>query len=280
MIDTPMETRLEEGMYCRRIARPYNTDPRKSLGWNPEDEEKSSRHDKSQIVAENAGQLHHLKEHLEQIARVIYPCKKNEDAFGHEIRNVFIVACTEVEAQWRGVLKANGFEFRRNKSTGEEVADRSEYKALVEPLRLDQYRVRFPYFPSFKELSPFRDWKSTGTLDWYDAYNGVKHDREQNFGQGTLVNALTAAAAYFIMLCAQHGREIAAKPEEARTKFFCLAEWPDWEEDYCYKPKTEGGERVFHTCKTLFAKDKSKAVEERFLVLATEQKLDTAITNP
>lgn len=161
MIDTPMETRLEEGMYCRRIARPYNTDPRKSLGWNPEDEEKSSRHDKSQIVAENAGQLHHLKEHLEQIARVIYPCKKNEDAFGHEIRNVFIVACTEVEAQWRGVLKANGFEFRRNKSTGEEVADRSEYKALVEPLRLDQYRVRFPYFPSFKELSPFLE---TGSL--------------------------------------------------------------------------------------------------------------------
>jgi hypothetical protein len=256
MIETP----LEGGVYYPRMARPYSHKHKESPGWNPEDEEKASQHDKTVIVAENAGQLHNLKEHLEVISKVIYPCEDNGDAFGHEIRNVLIVSCTEVEAQWRGVMR-DGFCFE--KKDGEDMATRVQYKELLEPLRLHQYCVRFPYFPTLREISPFKDWKSEGKLDWYDAYNKVKHDREKNFRQAKLIHAFEAAAAYFVMLCAQHGWEVAARPDEAKTKFFYLKAAPTWEKDYCYKPLTIGEELVFNKRKKFFVKDKAKAVEER-----------------
>jgi hypothetical protein len=224
MVKTPaqpfIETPLEDGVYYRRIARPYFDDPPDSIGWNPEDEEQSTHHRKTLIVAENAGQLHHLKEHLEQIAKVVYPRGQNLAAFGHEIRNVLIIACTEVEAQWHGVMKAT---FCFPKRNGEDRGATHHYAKLLEPLKLNEYCVRFPYFPEIEPIFPFKKWEAsdpTQTLDWYAAYNNVKHDREKNFGEAKLIYALTAAAAYFIMLCAQHGREIAAPPEKARTKFF------------------------------------------------------------
>jgi hypothetical protein len=103
---------LEKGAYYPRVARPYRAGNRAansggSPGWNPEDEEKAQRTGRTKILAESAGQLHHLKEHLEQICKVVYPCEKNNMAYGHEIRSVFIVACTEVEAQWYGILKVH-----------------------------------------------------------------------------------------------------------------------------------------------------------------------------
>jgi hypothetical protein len=248
--------RLQDGEYYRRIARPYSSNPDDSPGWNPEDEEKADRYEKTKIIAESAGHLHHLKEHLEEICRVIYACPDNSAAFGHEIRNVLIVACTEVEAQWHGVLKANGYFGGKN----EDRSSTSDYVLLLEPLRLEKYSVRFPFFPTMKEIEPFKDWKPeepTKSLKWYDAYNKVKHDRETHFKEAKLEHAFMAAAAYFVMLCAQHGWEIAARDKLAAQKFFRLKNRPVWEKQYCYKPK--GKELVFDKCKNYF----SPAIEDR-----------------
>jgi len=261
------ETPLEEGVYYQRIARPYSNDHTDSPGWNPEDEEKSNQYEKTKTLAESAGQLHHLKEHLEEICRVIYPCGENNlRAYGHEIRNVLIVACTEVEAQWQGILKANGYKFEKD------FASTHDYVELLVPLRLNRYSVRFPYFPAIEPIAPFEGWKKatpTGSLEWYAAYNKAKHDRELNFNQAQLRHALAAAAAYFVMLCAQHGWEIAARPREASTRFFCLKDKPSWEKEHCYTPITRGRERVFNKCKRLFPK--ANAVEERSPLILAEK---------
>jgi hypothetical protein len=111
--------------------------------------------------------------------------------------------------------------------------------------------VRDTYFPSIEEIEPFKDWdsnKPTQSLKWYAAYNKVKHDREAHFKQATLINAFTAAAAYFVMLCAEHGREVAARDEVAARKFFQLKKRPIWQRAQCYKPmeETGDGQRVFN----------------------------------
>jgi hypothetical protein len=250
---------MEKGAYHPRIARPYSSDPADSPGTNPEDEAESVRNEKTEILIESAGQLHHLKEHLEEISRVVRPHPNNFSAFGHEIRNVFIIACTEVEAQWHGVMKANGYD-GFDQRHGDDVGSTNDYVELLKPLKLDQYLVKFPYFPSIEPISPFEHWTRekpgpTQSLEWYAAYNKVKHDREKHFEQAHLKHAFHAAAAYFVMLCAQHGWELAARPKLAATRFFQLKKAPTWDEDECYTPdETTDGGRVFDKVKKLFAK--------------------------
>jgi hypothetical protein len=261
--------RLEKGEYYRRVARPYRDKPHDSPGRNPEDEESAHRLEKTKILAESAGQLHHLKEHLEQICKVVYPCANNYEVYGHEIRSVFIVACTEVEAQWYSILKAHGYKFKDK--SGEDRASTSDYVNLFDPLKLDQYSVRFPYFPEMEIITPFKNWdrsNATKSLDWYAAYNRSKHNREMHFADATLHFAFKAAAAYFVMLCAEHGWELLVPDKEASTKFFHLIKRPVWAEDDCYEPRTKGQTRVFDKCKNLF----SGEIKDRETALVIEEK--------
>jgi hypothetical protein len=88
---------LGPGEYFPRMARPESTNPELSVGKNP-DQNRSALNARST----STGQLHTLIQQLQEICRVVQPIDQNLDAFGHEIRNLLIIACTEVEAQWKG----------------------------------------------------------------------------------------------------------------------------------------------------------------------------------
>jgi hypothetical protein len=102
------------GEFFPRIARPYRNDPKGkgSPGYNP-DERKEAR--EARVMS--AGQLHAMIAQLEQICRVVYPHEDNYNAFGHEIRNILILGCTEVETQWKRILKENGIKKKVHEHT-------------------------------------------------------------------------------------------------------------------------------------------------------------------
>lgn len=79
---------------------------------------------------------------------------------------------------------------------------------LLDPLRLKDYALSFKRYKMLNEFSPFIDWttnKPTQSLQWYDAYNQIKHDREVNFSLSNLENAIESVMAYAILLIAQYG---------------------------------------------------------------------------
>jgi hypothetical protein len=141
--------------------------------------------------------------------------------FGHDIRNLLILACTEVEAHWRGILKANGVQ-RDN-------LNRQDYVKLAPVLRLPEYSISCPNFPWLTPITPFENWGEANTpqkpLAWYDAYNSVKHDRESSFTMATLKNAFQAVSACAIMICAQFGAPKYVGPE---LRFFEWTNVPNW----------------------------------------------------
>lgn len=95
---------LAAGEYYPRMARPSTSiDPDASPGHNPMTD--SLRNERTT----STGHLHALIQRLEQIATVVQPIGPNLQAYGHEICDVLILACTEVEAQWKGIMKANGY---------------------------------------------------------------------------------------------------------------------------------------------------------------------------
>jgi hypothetical protein len=204
------------------MARPSSVLPVCSPGHNP-DRADAALH----IRTTSTGQLHALIQELQQICMVVHPTPDNFNAYGHEIRNLIIIACTEVEAQWKNILKANGVEGR----------NRGHYIKLSRPMRLTEYRVALPWYPWLDHVAPFENWvPPANDLPWYVAYNKIKHDRESNFAQATLRSALESVTACFVMLCAQYGWDFARRGEAAADAFFRLIDAPRWEPSEIYVP--------------------------------------------
>jgi len=196
----------------------------------------------SEVVATNIGQSRTLVRGLQTICQTVEPRASNFKVYGHEIRNLLILAATEVETHWRGVLVANGFSGDRPTT--------ADYIKLLHPMRLDQYSVGFRQFPWLSPIRPFAGWtadKATQSLGWYDAYNGVKHNREREFERANLGNAFAAVSACAVMLAAQFTASIGLGGRSELSDFFTFMEMPTWEPGDSYVDFLDftdiGGER-------------------------------------
>jgi hypothetical protein len=149
---------LGPGEFYPRMARPDHRGG--SPGRNPDRSDAVLREQ-----AISTGQFRTLIDQLVRICRVVHPSKENMQTFGHEIRNIFILACTEVEAQWKNVFKANGCDGRSTR----------DYVRLSAAMKLSGYSVSLTAFPWNEEITPFCGWTPSDTptksLQWYDAYN-------------------------------------------------------------------------------------------------------------
>jgi hypothetical protein len=139
---------------------------------------------------------------LRDVFQVIEPDRAHDAAFGHELRQLLILACTEVEAGWRAILVANNA-----RPTGRYFTT-VDYVKLLGPMKLDSYALRLAAHPQYGEIEPFQNWNpanATGSLFWYDAYNATKHDREGELPRATVKAVIYALAAVHVMTVAQFG---------------------------------------------------------------------------
>jgi hypothetical protein len=218
---------LRPGEYYKRMARPNSAYPHQSPGTNP------GNNSERVLIETIRGQLTALRSQLENIFRTVHPVKQNFGAFGHEIRNLLILAATEAESHWKGVLKANDV---RGSST-------HDYAKLANAMKLGEYSIRLPFYPWLEPIAPFRGWgpseRPTKDLLWYDAYNAVKHDRENAFDRATLVNALTAVCGCAVMTFAQFGTSGFHYRVEINS-FFEIETAPEWHPSEVYCAHTDG----------------------------------------
>ena len=127
---------------------------------------------------------------MQDIFETVEPSPSNLQTYGHKIRELLLLAAMEVEASWAAVLKANGYAGGRFTT--------NDYVKLLAPMRLDSFSLTLRSYPDFPGFTPFKDWDTaqpTKSLEWYDAYNKAKHDREQNLGVATLERAVHAVGA-------------------------------------------------------------------------------------
>lgn len=188
------EISLAPGRFYPRMARPLDQHPLESPGFYP-----GLRQDQDTLAMTRV-QLTVLLRALDHICETVHPTRENMGAFGHEIRNLLILAAMEVEAQWNGVLAANGVTAFRPTTT--------HYIKLLTPMQLAAYQVRLTAYPWLAAVAPFATWAPaapTKSLGWYDAYNLTKHDRETAFSSATLEHAISAVFAVVVMVVAQYG---------------------------------------------------------------------------
>lgn len=214
---------LGPGEYYPRISRPtlgatqpYGEDPN-LLKFGKE-------------LAVGSAQLVSLVQRLEAICQVIHPEGDNLHAWGHEIRNLLILACTELEGQWRAIFVANGATSARLTT--------NDYVKLKSAMQLNNYNVMLSYYPWLPPLRPFINWSASGKptqdLPWYDAYNRIKHDRETEFSQAKLFHVLNAVCASAIILQAQFGENEVFFGRLELEGYFSIEFNGHWPEPQCY----------------------------------------------
>jgi len=140
-----------------------------------------------------------LLQKLSDIFDYVEPTGDGLKAFGHKSRELLILACTEVENHWVHYLKAAGV-----------VKDRystNDYVTLKSALHLSEYKVIRDRL-NLAAYFPFSTWNATQptrSLDWYDAYNKVKHDRNENFSMATVETCINSVAACSVLFAARFG---------------------------------------------------------------------------
>lgn len=214
---------LEPGQCYPRMARPNDQHVHESPGHNPKELEYKN------FIANSLGQLNVLVRQLESICQIVHPAENTFDTFGHAIRNLLILACTEVEMHWRGVLFDNGI-LRARYTT-------NDYVMLNNALKLNEYRVTLSNYPWLKSLAPYLNWsadKPSASLKWYHAYNAVKHNREEEFEKATLRHAFEAVAACATMLVAQFGLNFVGWHLSDSSRFFTFEKCPTWSPSEVY----------------------------------------------
>ena len=159
--------------------------------------------DVSEVSLRSAEQaLRLLVERLDELLLYIEPSKHGLTSYSHKTRELLILACTEVENQWKQFLA-----LAKYSKLGRDLKT-SDYVKLAPKLYLHEFEMALRPYADRVTLSPFRAWtasKPTQSVPWYDAYNKTKHDRTMHFAEATLAHCLNAVAANVILFCARFG---------------------------------------------------------------------------
>lgn len=198
--DTVQPLVIERGHYYPRVWRGIPPKNMLDSGYNGlalNDEEQKTK-------TQNALSAASLFEEMITLFRSVEPSPVNDATFGRKIRELLILACTEVEANWRGIYQSNTSSLKR-KPDGTR-----DYVKLKPLLRLDEWVVRLKNYPDYPVLKPFEKWSdtegmTTKSLAWYHSYNAVKHDRENEFDKATFGSLIMAMAAIHVLQVAQWG---------------------------------------------------------------------------
>lgn len=191
-----------------------------------------------QEYSNRLNQLELLLDDLYEVFKVLAPYRENLSCFGNKIRNIIILACTEIDSMMKNILEKSKVKPQLSFYTTK------DYIKLNIPLHLNEYTLSFSRFEELGDFKPFLKWDSknpTGSLSWYCDYNKVKHDRESNFSKANLENAMDSIMALAILMASQFGYRNELWNEKVGKTIKIKSE-PQWNIRELYIPRREGEE--------------------------------------
>ena len=143
-----------------------------------------------------------LQKDLLTIFDYIAAADTNLPAYSFRTHELLMRACIEVEANFNGILRDNGYAKASN-------FNMSDFHKVEPTHRLSGYKVKVPYWEGAQSVRrPFASFKlepgQKPSPNWYRAYNSTKHDRHENFANANLESALDAVAGLVVLLSAQY----------------------------------------------------------------------------
>ncbi|WP_370408210.1 hypothetical protein [Tenacibaculum dicentrarchi] len=166
-----------------------------------------------QTYKKDISQLNLLLTDLEKLFYFIEPDKLNEENFSVFLRELIIKSSTEVETHWKELMKLNGYK--------KQFLTTKDYSKLMEFINFN-FHLKLENFPSYEEIIPFSNWNienPTKSLEWYNVYNKLKHDRTNSLNTATLKNGINAVGAVFILVHIRYNKKINNNNNEINNVF-------------------------------------------------------------
>lgn len=162
--------------------------------------------------------MHLIQSDLKLIFEYLEPSALCQSAYSYRTHALLMRTCIEIEANFKAIFEENIFTSQVNSRL-----TIGHYRKIDASHHLSSYKVMLPiweYEPLI--LTPFAGWAPfrgqalpngvSPSLQWYQAYNASKHDRQAEFRQANLKNLIDAVAALVILVSSQfHGEEFGAE---------------------------------------------------------------------
>lgn len=170
-----------------------------------------------------------IQRDIQELFRYIEPATANLGTYSYNIQQLLIRICVEIEANFKAIFKDNLFTQKPEKNWN--IID---YSRVNVSHHLSGYKVEYPVWDEEDHLfCPFAEWEGNKSisLEWYNAYNKIKHRKEALKEYATLGHLLEAFAGLFVLLTAQFNRTDFAPG---------FVSWSDPEGNYFYENKMFG----------------------------------------
>ena len=137
-----------------------------------------------------------LEQEVIALSRYIEICDKNSSTYSIELLKLLFSASSEVDVIAKIICK------RFNKKS--KAKNIYHYRLAITKAfpKLSIQEVSMPLYGM--ELKPWSNWSQSKTPKWWDAYNNVKHERNNYYHEANLKNTLNAIAALYVMLLYFH----------------------------------------------------------------------------
>lgn len=147
-----------------------------------------------------------IVEDLKKIFDFVEPSDEGEKTFSYRIHALLMRTCIEIEANFQAIFQAHSFKPR-------ERLNIREYRRIDVTHHLSSYEVKLPMWNgSPRTWKPFEPWhpyrgktapKNIRFLEWYQAYNASKHNRQNEFRTANLGVLIEAVAALIVVISSQ-----------------------------------------------------------------------------
>ena len=102
----------------------------------------------------------------------------------------------------------------------------NDYRQLIHPSfpRYHALEVQIPRYSL--AVTPWSEWNNGRNPEWWQAYNGIKHERHNNYALANLKNAIDAVAGLFVAVLYLYHNELQANQLQPWSKMLSLD--PAW----------------------------------------------------
>lgn len=173
---------MEIGIKTKHIWKPFLANVEKELDFTISDLCYAKRN------------LGILIQKLQDILLYIEPSEIGLKTYSHKIRELLILACTELESTFKYYKLGNN-------------QGMNDYVKILDLIDLSKHKLSLVGYADPYKCCPFENWDKNNpsrSLSWYDAYNQVKHNKNNSFQLATLENCINAIAANIVLFAIRY----------------------------------------------------------------------------
>jgi len=133
-----------------------------------------------------------LENDLITLSRYVDFSTANEKCYSLEMARILMAACSEIDVVAKLICQKISAETNAHKI--------NQYRDEINPVHTNIATFGVIVRRHGLALTPWINWEKDETPNWWTSHNNVKHERNNHFDEGNLINTLNSVAALYVLV--------------------------------------------------------------------------------